>query len=106
MNEYLTKFSFIRQSANGPNFAYFTIFKNDLNIAHIAHGGFDDNYSKTHRLTKTQIFECVQKSSSDMNNMQKADEAAIATIKSQVIHSLRLVKSNLPITTANTSSKT
>ena len=72
----------------------------------MSHGGIDDNYSKTHRLTKTQIFECVQKSSSDMNNMQKADEAAIATIKSQVIHSLRLVKSNLPITTANTSSKT
>ena len=88
MNEYLTKFSFIRQSANGPNFAYFTIFKNDLNIAHIAHGGIGDNHSKTHRLTKTQNFECVQKSSSDMNNMLKANEAAIATIKSQAIHSL------------------
>ena len=62
---------------NGPNFAFCAIFKNDLNIAH---GGID--YSNVHRLTKNNISNCVQKCPSVMNNMQKADEAIIATIKS------------------------
>ena len=103
MNEYSTKFSFIRPSVNGPTFANCTICKNDLNIAH---GGIDDIRKHIATQKHKKNFECVQKCPSVMNFMQKADEAALAAIKAEVIHSLWLVENNLPIATADTSSKT